>query len=110
MPLTEEACEPCRIGGTPLSDHEARALARAVPEWSLSAQAIEREFRFKDFRQAIAFVNQVADLAEEQGHHPDIAIAYARVRLTLATHKVGGLTRNDFIIAAKIDQLLRQFA
>ena len=67
---------------------------------------IERQFRFKDFREAIAFVNKVADLAESEGHHPDIFISWNKVRLTLTTHKIGGLSRNDFVLAAKIDELL----
>lgn len=65
----------------------------------------QREFRFKDFGKAMEFVNEVAEVAEEQDHHPDICVFYNKVNLTLSTHKIGGLSRNDFILAAKIDEL-----
>jgi len=107
MALAEQKCEPCQVGTAPLSHGEAVELAKETPQWTLKDGAIEREFRFKDFRTAIAFVNQVGDLAEEEGHHPDICIYYSRVRLELSTHKINGLSRNDFILAAKIDRLLR---
>lgn len=84
---------------------EARELARSVPQWTLAKKWIKRGFKFNDFRQAMAFVNRVAGAAEKQGHHPDILISYDRVSLTLSTHKVGGLSRNDFILAASIDAL-----
>jgi 4a-hydroxytetrahydrobiopterin dehydratase len=88
---------------TPLTATEAGELAPSVPLWTLSEKQIEREFKFKDFRQAMDFVNHVADAANEQDHHPDIYISYSLVRLTMSTHKIGGLSRNDFILAAKID-------
>jgi 4a-hydroxytetrahydrobiopterin dehydratase len=103
MKLAEEKCVPCEVGGTPMPIKEAQALAREVPAWVLKEKAIEREFRFKNFREGMAFVNNVAEIAEEEGHHPDIFISYNRVRMTLMTHKIGGLSRNDFILAAKID-------
>jgi 4a-hydroxytetrahydrobiopterin dehydratase len=106
MRLAERQCEPCEVGGAPLTAAEAQKLARETPEWSVLEKAIERQFQFKDFREAVAFVNRVADAAEEQGHHPDISIYYSKVRLTLSTHKTGGLTENDFILAAKIDRLV----
>lgn len=104
--LSEQKCIPCEIGAKPLSPVEAQALKHEVPQWTLKEKALEREFKFVDFKQAIAFVNKVAEVAEEQGHHPDIYISYSKVKLELSTHKVGGLTTNDFILAAKIDQLL----
>lgn len=100
------AKEKCRADVVSLSVAEAKKLALEVPEWSLRDKAIEKEFKFKSFRQAMDFVNKVADVAEEQDHHPDIFISYNKVRLTLSTHKVGGLSRNDFILAAKIGQLV----
>ena len=106
MELTSEKCVPCQAGGTPLSAQEARELAREVPGWALAEDRIERELKLADFRRAIAFVNRVADAAEADDHHPDICISYDRVRLTLATHKIGGLSRNDFILAAKIDRIV----
>ena len=104
--LSDKKCVPCRAGGEPLPVQEAAALASNVPLWTLAEKQIEREFKFKDFRQAIAFMNRVAEIANEQDHHPDIHISYNRVRLTLSTHKIGGLSQNDFILAARIDPLL----
>ena len=105
MALVEQKCVPCRAGTPPLSREEAEELVKETPEWALKDDAIEREFKFKDFREAIAFVNRVADVAEEEGHHPDIYIYYNRVRLVLSTHKIGGLSKNDFILAAEIDEI-----
>lgn len=105
MGLSEEFCAPPRKGDSPLSGDEAARLQAEVPEWGLREGSIERDFRFKDFKAAIAFANAVAEVAESQDHHPDILVSYNRVRLTLTTHKTGGLTRNDFILAAKIDRL-----
>jgi 4a-hydroxytetrahydrobiopterin dehydratase len=102
--LTEQKCRPCQAGEPPLSAAEAKELAREAPAWSLTEKAIEREFKFKDFREAMGFVNKVADIAEDEGHHPDIRISWNRVKLTLTTHKIGGLSRNDFIVAAKVDR------
>ena len=108
MKLAEQACKPVRSGTAPLSREDAQALQLQVPTWSLSEKEIRREFRFKDFRQAMDFVNGVASIANDQDHHPDIFISYNNVRLTLSTHKIGGLSLNDFIVAAKIDLLVSQ--
>jgi 4a-hydroxytetrahydrobiopterin dehydratase len=105
MKLSEENCKTPSSGSFPLSEREAQELGQQTPKWTIREKEIEREFHFKNFRHSLAFVNQVADLAEEQNHHPDIFIAYAKVKLVLSTHKVGGLSRNDFILAAKIDLL-----
>jgi len=105
MDLAEQECEPCATGGIPLSAREAEELFREVPKWSLKEKSIERELRFKDFRQAMDCVNKIAAVAEEEGQHPDIFISYNRVRLFLSTHKIGGLSRNDFILASKIGRL-----
>jgi 4a-hydroxytetrahydrobiopterin dehydratase len=105
MPLTSEQCKPCEKGGTPLPAEEARELAREVPLWTLAEKQIERGFKFKDFLKAMEFVNRMADAAQADNHHPDIFISYSLVRVTLSTHKVGGLSRNDFILAAKIDRI-----
>ena len=106
MTLTQDNCIPCRAGTPPLSTREAEELLAETPLWTLNADSIEREFKFNDFREAIAFVNNVADVADREDHHPDIHIYYNRVRLELSTHKIGGLSRNDFILAAKIDTLV----
>ena len=106
MKLVEQKCVPCQAGEPLLSVAEAEAVAREAPRWALEDKAIERQFQFKDFVEAMGFVNEVAAIAEEQGHHPDIYISWNKVRLTLSTHKIGGLSRNDFILAAKIDALV----
>lgn len=74
-----------------------------VPAWTQIENKIERVFKFADFKEAMVFVNKVAELAEKEGHHPDIHISYSKVTITLWTHAVGGLSLNDFILAAKID-------
>jgi 4a-hydroxytetrahydrobiopterin dehydratase len=105
MKLQEQKCEPCRTGTPPLSLGDAVVLQREVPDWMLEGSVIERTFQFKDFQEAMRFVNHVAEIAESEGHHPDIHIYYNRVRLELSTHKIKGLSQNDFILAAKIDAL-----
>jgi len=106
MPLAEQKCKPCREGEPPLSRKEARAMAVQTPDWTLKDNGIERTFKFQDFRESMRFVNGVAELAESEGHHPDIHVYYNNVRLELSTHKIGGLSKNDFILAAKIDRIL----
>jgi len=89
-----------------LSEAQAAELMASVPDWTLDGDVISRGFDFKDFRGSLAFVESVADIAEEQDHHPDITISYSRVSLFLSTHKAGGLTEKDFALAAAIDRLL----
>ncbi len=108
MKLSEQTCKPVPTGTVPISRKEAEALLLQVPAWSLGNKEIMREFRFGDFRKAMEFVNNTASIANEQDHHPDISISYNKVRLTLSTHKIGGLSLNDFIMAAKIDLLAGQ--
>ena len=105
MSLADKKCVPCRKDAPRLSPIEAAKLARETPEWTLNGtwDRIAREFTFKDFDAAMKFVNKVAGLAEEVGHHPDFVIHYNKVELVLWTHKIGGLHENDFILAAKID-------
>jgi len=105
MDLTRKKCVPCEGGAPPMSDTQACSLIPQVPGWELRGVALERRFKFKDFRESMAFVNKVADLAEAEGHHPDIRISWNRVTLTLSTHAVKGLSENDFILAAKINAL-----
>jgi 4a-hydroxytetrahydrobiopterin dehydratase len=100
------ADEHCGSDVSELSDDEIDELAPQVPEWDLEDDVLESEFEFESFDEAMGFVNEVAEIAKQENHHPDIYISYTDVALTLTTHKVGGLTRNDFIMAAKIDQLL----
>lgn len=103
--LSDATCEPCE-GGHPLPRANAEVLAKDVPDWTMQDGRIEREWAWPDFATALAFVNRVAALAEQEGHHPDILLhGWKHVRLTLSTHAVGGLSRNDFILAAKVDAL-----
>jgi 4a-hydroxytetrahydrobiopterin dehydratase len=88
-----------------LSTQQADSLLTKLPAWHIEAGELVRIFKFEDFRAAIRFVNQVAELAEEAGHHPDIDIRYNRVRLALVTHDAGGLTTKDFDLAARADKL-----
>jgi 4a-hydroxytetrahydrobiopterin dehydratase len=94
----------------PLSEAAARELAVETPQWTIAEKGtrLVRSVELEDFKAAIEFVNRVADLAERQGHHPDIAIHWNKVELVLWTHKIGGLHENDFILAAKIDRLLEE--
>lgn len=102
--LKSKKCVPCEGGVDPLTDEQARGLLEQLPHWKLVGKEIHREYQFKDFKAAMAFVNGVAEIAETEGHHPDILIyQYKKVRVTLWTHAIGGLSENDFIVAAKID-------
>ena len=105
MDLTQKKCKPCEGGAKPLAPDAAKALAGQVPKWKLRKDEprLWREFTFKDFVRAMKFINKVAQLAEEEGHHPDIHVHWNRVKLVLWTHDIGGLSENDFILAAKID-------
>jgi 4a-hydroxytetrahydrobiopterin dehydratase len=106
--LASKTCVPCRGGVPPLEGEELEALSRQVPEWEVVEEHhLKREFRFGNFREALAFANRVGELAEEQGHHPDIAFGWGRAEITIFTHKIDGLTESDFILAAKVDRLPR---
>lgn len=104
MKLEEQKCT-ANIGTTPLSGRQVDGLVTQVPGWSLSGRELRREIKLKDFRQAMELVNAVASIADDQDHHPDIHISYNRVTLVLTTHKIGGLSMNDFILAARINLL-----
>jgi len=103
--LTQKRCVPCEGGVPPLGRTETERLLAQLSGWSLSGKWISKEFQFKNFIEAMTFVNRVAELAEQEGHHPDIHIHYSRVRFDIWTHAIGGLSENDFILAAKIDML-----
>jgi len=105
--LATEKCVPCRGGVPAIKGGELRALAEELGGgWSVvDEHHLEKELTFPDFASALAFTNRVGALAEEEGHHPDIHLAWGKVRITIWTHKVDGLTRSDFILAAKIDRL-----
>jgi 4a-hydroxytetrahydrobiopterin dehydratase len=105
--LAEKECVPCKGGVPPLKGAELAKLARELqPGWqTVDEHQLEREFKFKNFREALDFTNKVGELAEAQGHHPDIYLAWGKVKVTLWTHKIDGLTESDFIMAAKVDRL-----
>lgn len=107
--LASRDCVPCRGGVPPLAPGEQeRLLAQLHPEWSLhDGHHLERSFAFADFRTALDFTNAVGELAEAQGHHPDVYLAWGKVRLTIWTHAIDGLTESDFVLAAKVDRLPR---
>ena len=103
--LTEKRCVPCEGGVPTLGKAEVEKLLAQLPGWQLDGKWITKEFRFKNFVEAMKLVNRAAELAEEEGHHPDIHIHYNRVRFDIWTHAIDGLSENDFILAAKIDAL-----
>jgi 4a-hydroxytetrahydrobiopterin dehydratase len=105
--LVTKSCTPCRGGIPPLTPPEAENLLVHAPEWALldDAHRIERTFRFRNFREALAFVLQVGELAENEGHHPDVSFGWGYTTVSLRTKKIKGLHENDFIMAAKIDRL-----
>jgi 4a-hydroxytetrahydrobiopterin dehydratase len=105
--LAEQECVPCKGGVAPLKGNDLKKLAAELnPAWQIVKEhQLEREFKFKDFREALTFTNRVGELAEEQGHHPDIYLTWGKVKVTTWTHKIDGLTESDFILAAKVDRL-----
>jgi 4a-hydroxytetrahydrobiopterin dehydratase len=104
--LADKTCVPCRGGVPPLKGEALEELHKSVRKWTIvDEHHIRREFKFPDFQKALDFVNRVGTVAEEQGHHPDILLAWGKAEITLWTHKVNGLTESDFIMAAKIDRL-----
>jgi 4a-hydroxytetrahydrobiopterin dehydratase len=105
--LAKKKCVPCEGNVKPLTKEEAEKLLTELNEWALidEAHMLAKSFHFDDFVQAINFVNKVAVIAEEEGHHPDLTISYADVGVELSTHAIEGLSENDFILAAKIDEI-----
>lgn len=105
--LVQKHCVPCEGGLPPLNHEQILHYAPEAADWKVSddEKKITKEFTFKDFKEAMAFVNKVADLAESEGHHPDIYIFWNLVRFELTTHAMKGLSENDFILAAKINAL-----
>jgi 4a-hydroxytetrahydrobiopterin dehydratase len=105
--LAARSCTPCRGGVPPLDTGEAEAYRTLTPEWSLEddGRRIERRYRFKNFAGAYAFVQRVAELAEAEGHHPDIGFGWGYAIISLQTKKIKGLHQNDFIMAAKLDRI-----
>ena len=112
--LTRATCVPCRGGVPTLTTGEVAALLPQVPDWRVAevggVSRIVREYRFADFRQALAFTVQVGELAEREQHHPDIHLSWGRVVVETWTHKIRGLHQNDFILAAKVNALYQPVA
>lgn len=104
--LAEKTCTPCRGGVPPLARGEAESFQAQAPDWKLGGKAhhIERTFRFHNFREALAFVQEVGAIAEAEGHHPDIGFGWGYATVSLSTKKIKGLHENDFIVASKIDR------
>jgi len=107
--LVEQKCEACRVGAPLVTEAEIEELKPQIPEWQLVTRdriaRLERVFTFPDFAQALAFTNRIGALAEEEGHHPALLTEWGRVTVSWWTHKIKGLHRNDFIMAAKTDRL-----
>src|SRR5437867_10148363 len=106
--LTEKTCTACRGGDPPLDLNEAKNLLAQVPAWALrdDGHRIERTFKFRNFREALSFVQRVGELAETEGHHPDISFGWGYATVSLSTKKIKGLHENDFIMASKINRML----
>ena len=106
--LAEGTCVPCRGGVPPLKGEQLEALQEKLGNgWQIiNEHHLEKEYIFADFRQALDFTVKVGEVAENQGHHPDIYLAWGKVKLTIWTHKIDGLTESDFILGAKVDQRL----
>ena len=104
--LANRECVPCRGGVAPLKGDELTKLLAELNRWEVvNEHHLKKPYKFADFREAQQFVNRVGELAEEQGHHPDICFGWGHAEITIWTHKIDGLTESDFILAAKIDKL-----
>jgi len=105
--LAQKKCVACAGDVAPLNKIEAEVLMKQLHEWKLSddAKSIGKELKFKNFAEALACTNKIGAIAEEEGHHPDLELGWGRVIVSLTTHAIKGLSENDFIVAAKIDQL-----
>ena len=109
LELAEKQCVPCKGGVSPLTGSELAPLAEEIPTWEVvEDHHLDRNYTFENFQKALDFTNQIGELAEEQGHHPDIYLAWGRVGVKLWTHKIDGLTESDFVMAAKIEKLFEE--
>jgi len=107
MKLEERRCKPCEGGIPPLTSEESEKYLQQIDNWTLVDNSITKKFKLKDFNEAISFVNKVAEVAEEEQHHPDILVyGWHKVKVTLSTQAIKGLSENDFILAAKFDKLV----
>jgi 4a-hydroxytetrahydrobiopterin dehydratase len=112
--LTEQKCEACRVGAPSVSNEEIRQLQPQVPEWRVVTEdgipKLDRTFKFKNFKDAIAFTDEVGAEAENEGHHPRLTTEWGKVGVTWWTHKIRNLHKNDFIMAAKTDRIYKKYA
>jgi 4a-hydroxytetrahydrobiopterin dehydratase len=110
--LASKACSPCRGGVPPLTREQAEIFHAQAPDWQLPEDAdhIERSFRFRNFREALTFVQEIGELAEAEGHHPNISFGWGNATVSLQTKKIHGLHENDFIMATKIDRIFARTA
>ncbi len=105
--LASKTCVPCRGDTPPLKGEDLEGLSRQLPDWEVVEEHhLNKTFRFKNFKETLDFVNRVGEMAEEQGHHPDIAFGWGKAGITVFTHKIDGLTESDFVFAAKADDLV----
>jgi 4a-hydroxytetrahydrobiopterin dehydratase len=106
MSLADKTCVPCRGNVPPLKGDALNALQADLPDWEvIEEHHLHKAFKFPDFQKALDFVNRAGAIAEEQGHHPDILLAWGKAEVTIFTHKINGLTESDFVLAAKIDKV-----
>lgn len=105
--LAEKKCVACEGGTQPLNKKEAEVLVKQLNGWQVSGDSrwVSKEFKFKDFKEAIVFANKIAAIAEEEGHHPDLQVRWGVVVVELTTHAIKGLSENDFIVASKVDRI-----
>jgi 4a-hydroxytetrahydrobiopterin dehydratase len=110
--LASKTCTPCRGGIPPLTREQAELFHPQAPDWQLAEEArrIERSFRFSNFREALTFVQEIGELAESEGHHPNISFGWGNATVSLQTKKIKGLHENDFIMATKIDRIFARMA
>ena len=104
--LTAKTCKPCEGGVPPMEQAEIERMLEALNEWEQEGREIGKTFRFKNYHETMAFVNATAWISHHEDHHPDLEVGYNQCRVRYSTHAIGGLSENDFICAAKIDQLL----
>lgn len=109
MDLLKKKCVPCEGGVKPFGAAEAKKYLKEVEGWSVRNNKLAKRLVFRDFLELIKFINRLAKLAEKEGHHPDFAVHYSKLDLEIWTHAIGGLSENDFILAAKIDRLYKSF-
>ena len=105
MELSQKKCQAWEGEVPAMTEEPANNLLKQVPTWTIKDWKVTKEFKFKSFVEAMEFVNKVADIAEQEGHHPDISISYSKVIIETWTHAINGLSENDFILAAKIDKI-----